>query len=294
MPYKEIVMVHRRSYMGNKTIPGLKRKIKNMVKDIEQETIGIDGSEFSGGYIEGFHTCDNRSLYSKYLRKGTPSVIFIAGLGDSCETWNEIQDRISQETSTFSYDRAGVGRSPMASVPRTCHDLVEELSGLLLALDVEPPYVLVGHSFGGLVARLYASLYPQFISGIVLVDAAPEYKELAYAKVLPEKLAAENREYFENPMLNHEKIDKVQSYKQIVDHSRQSDIPLSIITRGLPDMGDGDWPHQEILEIEQKLQADFRQLSTSSKHRIAGRSRHYIHHDEPDMVIEEILIMLKV
>ncbi|GKS14962.1 hypothetical protein YDYSY3_59620 [Paenibacillus chitinolyticus] len=81
----------------------------------------------------------------------------------------------------------------------------------MLTIDVEPPYVLVGHSFGGLVARLYASLYPQLISGIVLVDAAPEYKELECEKVLPEKLAAQNREYFENSTLNHDKIDKIQS-----------------------------------------------------------------------------------
>lgn len=264
-----------------------------MVKDIKQETIGTDGSKFRSCYIESFHTCDNRKLYRKYSRKSTPSVIFIAGLGDSCETWREVQDRISQETSTFSYDRAGVGRSQVASVPRTCHDLVEELSELLLAIDMEPPYILVGHSFGGLVARLYASLYPQLIFGMVLVDAAPEYKELAYEKVLPKKLAAENRQYFENPMLNSEKIDKVQSYKQIVDHSRQSDFPLSIITRGLPDEDDGEWPYQEILEIEQRLQVEFQRLSTSSKHRIAGRSGHYIHHDEPEIVIEEIMIMLK-
>ncbi|MBE1553415.1 alpha/beta fold hydrolase [Sporosarcina limicola] len=238
-------------------------------------------------------TSDNRRLYSKYSRKSTPSVIFIAGLGDSCETWNEVQGRISQETSTFSYDRAGVGRSHVASVPRTCLDLVDELSELLLELEVEPPYLLVGHSFGGLVARLYASLYPQIIAGMVLVDAAPEYKELAYEKVLPEKLVAANREYFENPMLNSEKIDKVQSYKQIVDYVRISDIPLSIITRGLPDKGGGEWPDKEILEIEQRLQVDFQWLSTSSKHRIAGRSGHYIHHDEPEIVIEEIIIMLK-
>lgn len=236
---------------------------------------------------------NNQRLYCKYSRKGDPSVIFIAGLGDSCETWIEVQDRILLEASTLSYDRANIGKSQKAPVPRTCRDLVEELSELLLVLDLEPPYILVGHSFGGLVARLYASLYPQFISGIVLVDAAPEYKELAYEKVLPEKLVAENREYYENPMLNSERIDKIQSYKQIVDHFQESDIPLSIITRGLPDIGDGEWPSQEILEIEQRLQAEFLRLSTSSKQRIAGHSGHYIHHDEPEIVIDEIMAMLE-
>lgn len=68
---------------------------------------------------------------------------------------------------------------------------------------------------------------------------------------------------------------------------------LSIITRGLPDSNEDGWPSQEILGIEQSLQAEFQWLSTSSKFRIASRSGHYIHHDEPDIVIEEILLMLK-
>jgi len=222
-----------------------------------------------------------------------PSVIFIAGLGDSYETWKKVQDQISQKTSTFSYNRSGIGRSQVTSVPTTCYDLVEELNELLLALEVEKPYILVGHSFGGLVARLYASLYPLNICGMVLVDAAPEYKELAYEKVLPENLLARNREYYENPILNSEKIDKIQSYKQIVDHSKQSNLPLAIITRGLPDNVEEGWPSQEILEIEQRLQAEFQWLSASSKYRIASRSGHYIHRDEPEVVIEEIMLMLK-
>lgn len=236
-----------------------------------------------------------RRIHRLYSRKsGTPSVVFLAGMGDSGETWKIVQDRISQEASTLSYDRAGIGRSPApVVVPRTCRDLVEELYDLLQEIAVETPCILVGHSFGGLVARLFASLYPQLVSGLVLVDAAPEYKELAYEKVLPDNLIAANREYYENPMRNSEKIDKIRSYQEIVDSFRQSDIPVSIITRGLPDVWDEEWPNEEILAIEQRLQADFKRLSTSSKQRIAIRSRHYIHHDEPDVVIEEILIMLR-
>lgn len=239
----------------------------------------------------------SRRIHRLYSRKsGAPCVIFLAGMGDSGETWKIVQDRISQEASTLSYDRAGIGRSAAAAVvPRTCRDLAEELYDLLQEVEVEPPCVLVGHSFGGLVARLFASLYPQLVSGLVLVDAAPEYKELAYEKVLPDNLIAANREYYENPMRNSEKIDKIRSYQEIVDSYRQSDIPVSIITRGLPDVWDEEWPNEEILAIEQRLQADFMRLSTStsSKQRIAGRSGHYIHHDEPEMVIEEILFMLR-
>ena len=237
--------------------------------------------------------CDNRGLYTKYQRNSSPSVIFIAGLGDNYETWEEVQDRISDVTSTLSYTRAGIGRNTFGAIPQTCHDLVEELYYLLQELDVKKPYILVGHSFGGLIARLYASLYPLDICGMILVDAAPEYKELAYEKVLPENLLAGNKEYLENPSLNSENINKMKSYKQIVDNSRQTDLPLTIITKGLPDSGAEGWPSEKILEIEQNLQEEFKKLSTSSKFRIASRSGHYIHHDEPDIVIEEILLMLK-
>lgn len=252
----------------------------------------MEQNQFKNHYVEGIQTLSDGRLYYKLTRKRTPSVIFIAGLGDSHETWNEIQEIISRETSTFSYDRAGIGKSEAAPVPRTCLDLVKELSALLRSLKIEPPYVLVGHSFGGLVARLFVSLNPELVSGMVLVDAAPEYKELAYEKVLSGELALGNREYYENPMLNSEKIDKITSYKQIVDHMKQSDIPLSIITRGLPDTYNEKWPNEAILEIEQKLQAEFQQLSTLSKYRVATKSRHYIHRDEPEIVIEEILTML--
>lgn len=244
-------------------------------------------------YMEAYHICDNVKLYSKYSGNSTPSVIFIAGLGDSCETWEVVQNRISEVASTFSYDRAGIGRSQSVSGTRTCRCLVEELSELLQVLDVEPPFVLVGHSFGGLVGRFYAGLYPHNICGIVLVDAAPEFKELAYKKVLPEERIAGNREYLMNPMQNSERIDKVRSYEQVAEHAKLYDIPLSIIMKGLPDEYHEGWPHMAILEVEQKLQSEFQRLSTSSKTRIANQSGHYIHHDEPEIVVEEIMNMLE-
>lgn len=94
-------------------------------------------------------------------------------------------------------------------------------------------------------------------------------------------------------MLNREKIDKIQSYQQIVDHFRTSDIPLSILTRGLPDESGGEWPDREFSAISQRVQYEFKQTSTSSRHRIAGRSGHDIHHDEPELVQDEIMYILK-
>ncbi|MED1722794.1 alpha/beta hydrolase [Brevibacillus parabrevis] len=115
-------------------------------------------------------------FYCRYsLRQDAPAVIFIAGLGDSCETWGKVQARIAQMASTFSHDRAGIGKSEAAAkVPRTCADLVEELCELAAQTPVKPPYILVGHSFGGLVARLFASRFPKLVAGMVLVDGEPD------------------------------------------------------------------------------------------------------------------------
>lgn len=152
----------------------------------------------------------------------------------------------------------------------------------------------MGHSFGGLVSRLFASIYPNLIAGMILVDAAPEYKEIAYEEVLPSQLITLNREYYNNPMHNAEKIDKVQSYRQIDTYKCVFDFPLTIIIRGLQDNYDRDLPNQKILEVEQKLQVDFKNLSTKSKIIIAENSRHYIQNDEPELIVEAIVEIINI
>ncbi|WP_379141499.1 alpha/beta fold hydrolase [Paenibacillus sp. sgz500992] len=233
-------------------------------------------------------------LFYRYTQKSAPAVIFISGLGDGGDSWSGVQDRIAALTTTLSYDRAGIGASTAASGPRTCDDLVQELHRLLSKLAVEPPYILVGHSFGGLVARQFAAKFRSRTAGLVLVDGVPEYKELAYEEVLPVHLIPANRAYLENPLLNSENIDKLASYRQIAETELQwpGTHPMSIITRGLPDEGEGDWPSTAILELEQKLQRGFLRWSAAGRQRIAGGSGHYIHHDEPEIVIEEITAMI--
>ena len=227
-------------------------------------------------------------LFSKYYINGSPTVLFEAGMGDSNEVWALVQNKISLFTTTFSYDRAGIGRSDTSAIPRTCLDVVEDLSELLQKVSVKPPFILVGHSFGGLVSRLFASIHPNLVVGMILVDAAPEYKELAFEKVLPNHLLISNREYYSNPMLNSEKIDKIKSYKQVDEHKCVFESPLTVITRGLPDNYKKDWPNQEILDVEQKLQFEFKKLSSNSKIIAAQKSGHYVQNDEPELIVEAI------
>ena len=105
--------------------------------------------------------------------EGSPTVILAAGLDDFSIFWSKVQPEISKSTRVCSYDRAGLGWSEASTNPRTSGNMVKELHTLLVNANVGDPYVLVGHSFGGALVRLYAHDYPDEVVGMVLVDAAP-------------------------------------------------------------------------------------------------------------------------
>jgi pimeloyl-ACP methyl ester carboxylesterase len=100
-----------------------------------------------------------------------PTVILEAGQGAFSVDWALVQPRVAQFARVCSYDRAGSGWSDLGPDPRTKRQIVWELHQLLEKSGERPPFVLVGHSFGGLLVRLYASTYPADVAGLVLVDA---------------------------------------------------------------------------------------------------------------------------
>jgi pimeloyl-ACP methyl ester carboxylesterase len=103
---------------------------------------------------------------------GTPTVVFDSALAGSVLSWILVQPEVATFTHTCSYDRAGHGWSEAGPMPRTLSRIVDELHTLLERTNVPPPFVLVGHSYGGLVAQLYISRYPDEVAGMVLVDSA--------------------------------------------------------------------------------------------------------------------------
>ena len=109
-------------------------------------------------------------LYLLERGEGGPTVLFESGIAATNLNWCRIQQVVSQFTHTASYDRGGLGWSSKANSARTPGNIAIELHTMLEAAGIKPPYVLVGHSFGGLIMRRYASLYPDEVSGVVLVD----------------------------------------------------------------------------------------------------------------------------
>jgi pimeloyl-ACP methyl ester carboxylesterase len=105
---------------------------------------------------------------------GSPTVVFDAGLGGSSSTWDLVQPAIALKTRACSYDRAGLGFSDPDTRPGTSANIVDDLHRLLTAASIKPPYILVGHSSGGMTVRLYADRYPEDVVGMVLVDPSHE------------------------------------------------------------------------------------------------------------------------
>lgn len=105
---------------------------------------------------------------------GRPTVLLESGLADSLDSWRRVQPEISQFARVCSYDRAGYGYSDPGSMPRTADRIALELREALRSAGEKPPYILVGHSFGGFLVRVFNGRYSGEVAGIVLVDSTQE------------------------------------------------------------------------------------------------------------------------
>jgi pimeloyl-ACP methyl ester carboxylesterase len=112
------------------------------------------------------------SLHINCVGQGSPTVVLDAGSGAFSAHWVRVQREVSGTTHVCSYDRAGMGWSEMGPEPRGTKQISSELHTLLKGANIEGPYVLVGHSFGGLYVRTYAARYPDEVAGVVLVDSS--------------------------------------------------------------------------------------------------------------------------
>ncbi|HET9447454.1 MAG TPA: alpha/beta fold hydrolase, partial [Steroidobacteraceae bacterium] len=164
----------------------------------------FDVSAPSAKPVRGFASVDigGRSLRYKCFGRGAPTVLIEPGGGVSLETvfslerpigWAVIVPQIARLTRVCVYDRAGLGRSDPAPVPRTSLDVAKDLHVLLERARIAPPYLIAGQSFGGMNARMFASLYPRTIAGIVLVDSSHPDTYPEVAKVLPPPTPGESK-----------------------------------------------------------------------------------------------------
>ena len=124
-------------------------------------------------------------LHLYALGEGSPVVVMDAGSGDNLLTWHPVQSEIAKFTRVVGYDRSGIGWSERGAKPRSGALVVEELHALLMAAKLPAPYVLVGHSMGGVHVRMFAHAYPDLVAGLVLVDSSHEQQAARFSQVFP-------------------------------------------------------------------------------------------------------------
>ena len=112
------------------------------------------------------------SLQINCVGHGSPTVVLDSGWGDFSAAWVRVQQEVSSATRVCAYDRAGMGWSEMGPEPRDARQITGELHTLLSKAGIDGPYVLVGHSLGGLSMQTYAHRYPDEVAGVVLVDSS--------------------------------------------------------------------------------------------------------------------------
>jgi pimeloyl-ACP methyl ester carboxylesterase len=111
------------------------------------------------------------SLEFVWQPANSPTVVFESGLDGHLDWWIKVLPEISKTNSVFAYNRPGIGNSDKTEKPRDAEQIVEDLRSYLKELKIKPPYVLVGHSSGGLYLQLFARKYPTEVAGLVLLDS---------------------------------------------------------------------------------------------------------------------------
>jgi pimeloyl-ACP methyl ester carboxylesterase len=117
---------------------------------------------------------DGRVMHLQVCGPGSsgPTVVLEAGMGSFSPNWYWVQQELAPTIRSVAYDRAGLGWSSRSDRPRDAQTIAVELRDALREANIDPPYVLAGHSFGGLAVRAFADLYPDLTAGVVLVDAS--------------------------------------------------------------------------------------------------------------------------
>lgn len=257
-------------------------------------------------------------LHINCVGNGTPTVILDSGLSDSSLSWYKVQPQVARLATVCSYDRAGLGWSDSSPRARNSDVFAEELHSLLIKAKVFPPFILVGHSMGGLDVRVYAGRYRSEVAGMVLVDST--HPDLAvHLPVLKYGLASWQRQLKHQEYLMPFAIPRILGWcgsgpPEIRAEMRTVECTLSRLRETLGEcdsiwnesataarrvMTLGDLPLvvlsedpaknvPEYLSAFEESQQELAQLSSNSTRIVAYGSGHQIQKERPDLVITAI------
>lgn len=237
------------------------------------------GSADIGGYSLGYECAGT----------GSPTVILEAGYTASgLDTYGStIPPRLARSTGVCTYDRAGDGVSdprPVSVTPLTGRTQAHELHELLDAIGVDPPYVLVGHSYGGIVTREFAAAYPRAVVGMVLIDASSEPEIPIY-----DRLHAGPWDDGTVTPAPNQRIDIHATVRELEAAPSLGSMPLVVITAGILQ----DRWLRTVPRLEARAQTRLAGLSSDSVHVLDGGVGHLIPEDDPAIVVDPVLAVLR-
>lgn len=253
------------------------------------------------------------SLYVHCLGTGRPTIVIDTGVGETYESWDSVIETISRQTRVCAYDRAGYGRSEPGPMPRDSQRAADELHLLLAKSGEDGPFLLVGHSLGGLNMQVYANTYPEEVTGLVLIDPSPlawmmgegfpELSELFIQESSAQREAADEASASSDPdaiaiaaYMDATASEFEEFFGRTADevaaiHSF-GELPLTVIGATEPDPGFGEYGQAFRQFWNEESQALARK-SASGQFILAEGSGHNIHLDAPQLVIDEILELMQ-
>lgn len=214
--------------------------------------------------------------------KGSRTVVLEAGLGDTMDVWTTVQHQIADRcTRTIAYTRAGYPGSDPAGGPRDAETIVAELRAELKRRGILPPYVLVGHSLGGLYMQYFARHYPQEIAGLLLVDSTHWNQQLHLGPDAPDAFGRRSMVLFMPWIMRRELLDSINAGEQVHVSPHASVVPTIVLsrTRALH----GETPASQALAALQ--QDEIAGAFPAARHVRVDDSGHYIQRDRPEVVV---------
>lgn len=215
---------------------------------------------------------------------GAPTVVLESGLGDTLAVWKDIQPRISADcTRTVAYTRAGyLGSDPANDGPRDAATIVSELRQELAQRNITPPYVLVGHSLGGLYMQYFARNYPKEVSGLVLVDST-HWNQNLRIDASANQLYKRGREVtlFMPWIMRREFTDSVNAGEQVHDSPPAEHVRAIVLSSTLAPKGETPALRARAAQLQNDIVADF----PGAEHVRVSGAGHYIQRDRPEAVI---------
>jgi pimeloyl-ACP methyl ester carboxylesterase len=249
------------------------------------------------GPYSGWFDIGARRMFLRCTGHGSPTVVFENGL---VTDWDALQQQLGSTTRVCSYDPARMagpwGRSDPAAAPRDAEDRVADLHALLVAARVPGPYVLAGHSNGGLFSLLYASRHRDEVAGLVLIDGVhPQYhrRSIAVAKefVPPEQWEDLTRAAcgLLPVQVDAEQLDICLAEDQTLAALTAAPLhtmPISVLSHGNVRFPPGSEPDAQE-QLWQQLQNELATMVPGSRHVLATESGHDIPREQPDLVLAE-------